>query len=326
MQRKQSRKEYKRSCQIFDEKSYCLGGYTQKVFLEGKKASNPMVLFLHGGPGSPFPFCAGGRGLFPEITDEYTMIYWDQLGCGINDFLIDDHFTIAHYVSMTVDLIRAISRDFPGQPIHLFGVSWGSLLAVKAARQIPELIGRVMVYGQVVKDLFFNREVYDCLQKAAVSDKERERIAALEKKVDHTKEDMGFFAGLIRKYTEGYQAKEDGKMPIGRILWGILTSPDYSFANCKALVVNGTRNNRSLYHELLEIGLTEDLAKICVPYLILQGETDIVSSSKQVQEVVRHTANPCLSFYPVAGSGHIPGEKGMTAVLEKGFRFLRAGI
>ena len=45
---------------------------------------------------------------------------------------------------------------------------------MKAARQIPELIGRVMVYGQVVKDLFFNREVYDCLQKAAVSDKERE--------------------------------------------------------------------------------------------------------------------------------------------------------
>lgn len=44
--------------------------------------------------------------MFPELTDRVTMAYWDQLGCGINDHVIDDSFSIGHFVRMTVDLIQ----------------------------------------------------------------------------------------------------------------------------------------------------------------------------------------------------------------------------
>ena len=39
--------------QIF---TFTLGGIPQKVLIEGKKKDLPVVIALHGGPGSPIPF------------------------------------------------------------------------------------------------------------------------------------------------------------------------------------------------------------------------------------------------------------------------------
>ncbi len=69
------RKKYIASCQVSEIKTYNLNGYPQKVLIEGKSSSAPIIIYLHGGPGSPVPFCAGSRGLFPEITDRFMMVY-----------------------------------------------------------------------------------------------------------------------------------------------------------------------------------------------------------------------------------------------------------
>lgn len=131
--------------------TFSLGGYEQKVLLEGKREDLPILLALHGGPGTPIPFCVGCRGLFPEITDKYILVCWDQYGCGINNAEIDDRFTIDHFVDMTVDLVRILKERFPENRLYLFAMSWGSLLSAKAAVRIPELINGVLVYGQVLR-------------------------------------------------------------------------------------------------------------------------------------------------------------------------------
>ena len=62
-----------------------LDGFKQKILIEGRFRNNPILIFLHGGPGSPTPFSEGCRGMFPELTEKFLMVYWDQLGCGVND-------------------------------------------------------------------------------------------------------------------------------------------------------------------------------------------------------------------------------------------------
>ena len=69
------RKNYIKECEISEIKIYNLNGYEQKVLLEGKNKNTPIIIYLHGGPGSPIPFCAGSRGLFPEITKDFIMVY-----------------------------------------------------------------------------------------------------------------------------------------------------------------------------------------------------------------------------------------------------------
>lgn len=316
------RKKYIENCQVSEMKIYSLNGYPQKILFEGKNSTSPIIIYLHGGPGSPIPFCAGSRGLFPEITDRFILVYWDQLGCGINNYPIDNTFSVDSYINMTVDLIKAVRSDFPENPINLFGVSWGSILAANAAIQVPELINRILVYGQVTKDLFFNKEVFDALKGAKLNGKEKEKLRYLEAADFIGQKEIMTMAGLIRRHTEGYAAKNGGKTPMGRIIFGLLTSPDYSIKDFKAVAVNGTLKNQSLYQELIRLDLRNTLKNITVPYLIMQGDTDIVTSTKFIESFVKKSGNENLRFSLVKNSGHMPGGDAMAYVLEKGLAFL----
>lgn len=316
------RKRYIESCQVSEIKTYNLNGYPQKVLLEGKSKSAPIIIYLHGGPGSPVPFCGGSRGLFPEITDRFIMVYWDQLGCGMNDYPINDMFSVDSYTQMTVDLITAVRRDFPENPINLFGVSWGSVLAATAAARVPDLLDRVVVYGQVTKDLFFNKEVFDTLEKAKLNRKDREKLEYLKTVNSIGQNEIMNMARLISGHTEGYRAKKGGKSPMGRIILGLFTSPDYTIKDFKAVAVNGMRKNQSLFGELIRLDLRDTLAHITIPYLIMQGDTDIVTSTEFIESFVRESGNDNLHFDLVENSGHMPGRDGMTYMIEKGFTFL----
>lgn len=318
------RKKYIEKCQVSEMKIYSLNGYPQKILFEGKNSNSPIIIYLHGGPGSPVPFCAGSRGLFPEITDRFILVYWDQLGCGINNYPIDNTFSVDNYINMTVDLIKAVRSDFPKNPINLFGVSWGSILAANAAVQVPELINRVLVYGQVTKDLFFNQEVFDTLKEAKLNRKEKEKLEYLKTADCIEQKDIMTMAGLIRRHTEGYTAKSGGKMPMGKLIFGLLTSPDYTMKDFKAIAVNGTQKNQSLFQEVIHLDLRSALENISIPYLIMQGDTDIVTSTKFIEAFVKDSGNENLRFTVVKNSGHMPGGDGMAYVLEKGLAFLRS--
>ncbi len=316
------RKRYIESCEVSEVKTYELGGYPQKVLFEGKRTNAPIVIYLHGGPGSPIPFCVGSRGLFPEITDRFIMVYWDQLGCGINDCMIDDDFAIEDYVFMTVDLIRLVHRDYPDNQINLLGVSWGSILAAESAIRVPELLHRVAVYGQVTKDLFFNDEVFSTLKAARLSSKETLKLDQLEKAGEIGQQEIKDMAGLIRKHTQGYQNKSGGNTPIGRILFGLLTSPDYTLKDVKAAVVNGMLKNQSLHSQLIALDLRETPSQIKIPYLIMQGDTDIVTSTAYIESFVRDSGNGSLHFRVIENSGHIPGGASMERMIDEALAFL----
>ena len=105
--------------EIYD---WSLGGYNQKVLIEGKDTSLPVVITLHGGPGTPIPFSVGCRGLFPEFTDRFIMVYWDQLGCGINNYVIDESFTIDSFVQMTWELIQKVKELFTDNKLFIFSI------------------------------------------------------------------------------------------------------------------------------------------------------------------------------------------------------------
>lgn len=315
------RKEIIASNEISEMRSYVLNGITQKILIEGKSKSNPIVIFLHGGPGFPIPFCAGCRGMFPELTDQAVMVYWDQLGCGINDYLIDESFSINHFINMTIELIEKIKADFPDNSINLLAVSWGSVLALKAAEAVPDLIDNVVIYGQVLKQIFFNDEVYEALEKSNMPSKHKAKLSVIKQSDEYSIEDLKIITGWIRKYTEGYQSKKGGKSPFGKIIRGFLSSPDYSLKDFKAIVLNGFMKNKSILEELIGVDLSEALRKVQVPYMILQGDTDIVTSTKILSSFIESAGNNNLHFHEIHNSGHIPSESGMNAVIKKGFKF-----
>lgn len=303
--------------EISELRTYSLGGYSQKVLIEGKKKTNPIVIFLHGGPGFPIPFSEGCRGLFPELTEQVTMVYWDQLGCGINNHIIDDAFSIDSFVHMTIDLLKHLKQDFPVNKINIFGVSWGSILAAKVAATEPKLIHKVMIYGQVLKQLTFNDEVFEVLRNSAMPNKLKERLSTMESSSSDKFDNFKVISKWINKYTDGYQSKNGEKASFGKILRGLITSPDYSLKDFIAIMINGYRKNTSLIVEILDIDLTETLKGIQVPYFILQGDSDIVTSTKMLTDFIGTVNNDNLDLQLVENSGHMPSASSLETIINK---------
>lgn len=293
-----------------------LGGYKQKILIDGKEEKLPIVVTLHGGPGTPIPFSVGCRGLFPEFTDRFIMVYWDQLGCGINNCKLDDSFSIDSFVEMTKDLIHKVKELFPKNKVLVLSMSWGSILSAKLLEKDCKMVDGVIVYGQIVKDVFFNDEVMATLENTKISKSKLEVIRSVKRKNASPKE-LQLVSTSIRKYTEGYQNKKGTVAPMGPIIKGLLTSPDYRFKDFKAMLINGYQKNRSLWAEILQMDLSEILKKVQIPYVILQGDTDIVASTKTVMELVENSINANLQCEIVENSGHMPGKEGMERVLAR---------
>lgn len=293
---------------------FTLNAYEQKVLIEGKRKDSPIIITLHGGPGTPIPFSVGCRGLFPAFTDIFIMVYWDQLGSGINNYVIDDTFSIDSFVQMTEELVAQIKKKFPNNKVMIFSTSWGSILSTKLLERNPHAVDAVIACGQIVKNVFICDEVKNTLCKSGISKKKLDRINNVT--VENFKgKDLQLISDSLRKYTNAYQNKIGAKAPMGPIIKGLLTSPDYKMKDFKAIMVNGYIKNTSLWKEILRINLTEQLKKVEIPYIILQGDTDIVASTQTVQELVSTSSNTNLRYKIVTNTGHLPGVEMMDTLL-----------
>lgn len=309
------RKETIQNNEISEVCTFNLGGYKQKVLIEGKSKDLPVVITLHGGPGMPIPFSVGCRGLFPKFTDKFIMVYWDQLGCGINNDQIHEQFHIDHFVEMGIDLLDELKKMFPQNKLLIFATSWGSVLSAKIAEKKNDVLDGVVVSGQIIKNVIFNKEVFDVLEASDVPRKKLEAIRQIDASNVSTKQ-LQVIASALQKYTDAYNNKKSMKAPMGSIVLGLLTSPDYRFRDFMAIMVNGYRNNSSLWKELLQLDLSETLAEMKIPYVMIQGETDVIASTDTVTRLIEKNNNTNLKCQIVENTGHLPGKEMMQKVFQ----------
>ncbi|MCR4943757.1 MAG: alpha/beta fold hydrolase [Clostridium sp.] len=312
MGRKQVIKENK----VSEIHSFNLGGYNQKVLIEGKSKDLPIVITFHGGPGSPLPFSVGARGMFPEFTEKFIMVYWDQLGCGINNYPLDKNFTIDKFATMAIDLINNIKSLFPSNKLYVFATSWGSILSAKVLERCPNIVNGVVVSGQIIKDIIFNDEVINALSQTKLS---KDKIEAIRKiNTDNfTFKDLEMISDYLRKYTYAYTNKKGKQISIAKLILGLMMSPDYKFKDFKAVMKNGYTNNTFIWNGILNVDLSRVLKEIEIPYIILQGDTDIIAPTSWVKELVDRSSNSNLKCYVVENTGHIPGQELVDRIIKE---------
>ena len=82
------------------------------------------LLCLHGGPG----FTHNYLETLGQLADRRRVIFYDQLGCGRSDRPSDKAlWTVDRFVEELVMVVDALELD----SFHLFGSSWGAMLAVQ---------------------------------------------------------------------------------------------------------------------------------------------------------------------------------------------------
>lgn len=124
-----------------------LGGTAQWLFIHGD-TRNPLLLWLHGGPGSADIATAAFYGR--ALTEHFLVVHWDQRGSGKSGMGDAAPLTIERLAEDAQELTIWLLHRF-GQPdLYLVGHSWGSALGLVIARRVPELIRAFAGVGQLI--------------------------------------------------------------------------------------------------------------------------------------------------------------------------------
>ena len=127
-----------------------VGGHSLAMMIRGRSITNPVLLFLAGGPG------AGEMGAMRRhgqaLEAEFTVVTFDQRGTGKSYDQLDptSTLTLAGAVSDTVEVTNYLRDRFGQDKIYILGNSWGTILGVLAAQQHPELYRAFIGAGQMV--------------------------------------------------------------------------------------------------------------------------------------------------------------------------------
>lgn len=306
---------------------YNLNGQEQNVLIEGEKKNLPILVLLHGGPCFPVPFNEGCCGMFKEITKSYLTVYWDQLGCGKNRKIYNNGKSLPNNIStedyelMLRDLLKNLRKDYPNHKVYLFGISWGTFLTAKIASKYPELIDKVIVYGQFRGNMFQTQDIFDTINKFCSNEKDKKFLEECKTKEALTDEEIFRVEKLIKKYTDGfiYQGKTGRKQSnsmLYKIIFSYFLSPDYSLRQALGSIIDCS-GARKVSIQMIHSDITDSLKNIKVPYKILQGEKDLQTSRYQIEEFQKKYNNPNVSIKIIPDSGHIPTNECFSIVLNE---------
>jgi predicted alpha/beta-fold hydrolase len=130
-----------------------INGATQWLSIRGSDRRNPILLYLHGGPGSttmPEDYTFQTR-----WEDYFTVVQWDQRGAGktyaSNDpKALASTMTIEEVTSDAEEVVRYLQKRYDKRRMFLRGHSWGSVLGVALAQRHPEWFYAYLGVGQMV--------------------------------------------------------------------------------------------------------------------------------------------------------------------------------
>lgn len=117
--------------------------------IAGEGTGAPVVL-LHGGPG----FTSHYLKPFEDLGDDRQVVRYDQLGSGKSEMVTDTVlFTIPRFVAELDSLRAALGVE----TWHVFGHSWGSMLAVEYYRAHPGRVASLILGSPVFEAQAFAR-------------------------------------------------------------------------------------------------------------------------------------------------------------------------
>ncbi|KRB82913.1 hypothetical protein ASE00_13000 [Sphingomonas sp. Root710] len=264
-----------------------INGIDQWISIRGKDRRNPVLLFLHGGPG--YTMMPAAWAWQAPFEDFFTVVQWDQRGAG-KTFLANDPQAVAptmKFDTMVDDGIALIEqlRLMTGQrKIFLIGHSWGSSLGLYMAARRPDLLYAYIGAGQAVdgdRSLAATAAEVEALARAANDTTVADALAG----INRDPASISRNAGLINRYARYYggmiydpAARDADSLSVTyRNL--VRASPDYTAEEQEAWLKGVRFSVEHLNGQSDRVD--RDAPKVIkVPLLLLVGEHDLITNHR----------------------------------------------
>ena len=248
-----------------------LGGIEQWILIRGRSIANPILLWLHGGPGAAqMPTAYRFNSV---LEDEFIVVHWDQRGAGKSNSPEFDEktMTVQQFINDTRELTEYLTTRFGQDKIYLAGHSWGSQIGILTVYNHPEHYYAYIGISQLVDPREAQKLAYPWLEEQIElnnNKKDRQTLEKLGQPYYSAHSDYVTFAGLIDNY--------GGNMDIGmgKLALVALKSPEYRLRDYYAWLQGATRGSGPMWEESQAFNAFEDVPSLNVPVYFFSGEKD----------------------------------------------------
>lgn len=281
-----------------------LGGIKQWVLMRGRSIYNPILIFLHGGPGISL------QGIFRHynhvLEDHFLVIGWDQRGTGksYQRKLDPQSMSISQFVSDLHELVRYLKIRFGHDRVYIMGESWGSLLGILYAKMHPENVSAYIGIGQVTDVCTSELLSYEYTLEEA---KKRNSVKALKelssiKQPGATPKDVK----LQRKWLIKFGGVQVNKTSLFPSILKAFGEKEYSLFDVLWLIQGSEMSLNLLWPQIIKINLFEQVPELQIPAYFLMGSNDHCVSTLLAKQYFEALKAPMKKWICFDNVGHHP--------------------
>lgn len=309
-----------------DEKGYVeIGGIQQWVTIKGSNRTNPVVLFVHGGPGNPMSQFSAA--LYQDWENDFTIVHWDQRGSGKTfeanqtsgeltmesltatdltlDLIVRDGLAVAEYAGKKLGQDRVI----------LTGTSWGSAVAVTMLRERPELFRFYVGLSQMVNYQRGLLKSYEQVLAKARALGDEATVGRLESLgAPPWKHPRAF--GQLRRASKHFEAQAtEGEL-------ALVSAPEHTTDQARAAYASGEEFSFVKFVGMKGEGmgnsvvLDENALDLKVPVYFIQGTEDLVTVPEVTESYFAQLTAPSKKLIRVEKCGHDPNPRMLAVQFE----------
>jgi pimeloyl-ACP methyl ester carboxylesterase len=297
------------SAPIIEEGFVNIGGIDQWVTIHGARCDNPIILFVHGGPGNALsPY---SKAIYGAWEKDFTIVHWDQRGAGQtflrNPGTVDTTLTMEQLAADGVAVANYVTGHLHQPKVILLGGSWGSALGVTMAQLKPELFSAYIGIGQMVNYREGIIASYNKTLGLARAAGDTDTVAKLDA-LGTPPWTNPRNSGVLRRATRVYEAKT--ALPAPKAWWApeaqyatpqyeaaAEAADDYSYVQFVGMTGKGMASRL----DLPALGLTFKM-----PVYIFAGDADLVTVPELARRYFDRIVAPHKEFIPVPQAGHDP--------------------
>ena len=303
-----------RSPRSVDEARFVrIGAIDQWVTIRGRDRDNPVLLFLHGGPGdvtNPWAFA-----LFAAWEERFTVVQWDQRGAGrtfrktgpsIAPTLTLDRMT-QDGIELTEYLLEHLGKD----KVIVVAHSFGSIIGLRMVRARPDLFSAYVGTGQVADGRRSLSAAHEALLEKARALGNRQALEELGRHGPPSSPSHPGY-GVQRRWANAFEGAD-------HFLFGTigltLVAPGYSAQDINDSAEGQMLSGERLVPQTSSLGAADLGLVFEVPVFIFQGAEDFTTPNELARRYLDSIAAPRKAFVSIEGGGHF-------AVFMKSDRFL----
>jgi pimeloyl-ACP methyl ester carboxylesterase len=286
-----------------------LGGARQVVNVRGSDRDNPILIFVHGGPGAvEMPFAWAFQRPWEDV---FTVVQYDQRGAGRSYPLNDPRalaptMTPERYRDDAIELIVLLRKKYNKRKVVLMGHSWGSFVGLSVAVERPDLLYAYVGVGQGIDFREGEKAGMAWTRAKALASDNKEAVAAIDALAPYPQGEFTIAkADGWRKYAIPYGSLIYNKPDLKYYFQTPRLSPEYTPADVQAWGKGSEFSVKTLWPRLADVSF-KPVRKMDVPIVFLLGRHDYTVPSPVAADWFAKVKAPSKKLVWLEHSAHMP--------------------